>query len=151
MKKVLERIYIKEYRLLFKGKRDGFRSKDFHSKYDNKSYTISFVKKGRRFGGFTDVEWDQSNIWKKGSNSFIFSLDNNEIYYNKNSNYNIRCNSNYGPTFGGNDFLISDNCDKNNSYDNSGDSHDTKEKEYALARRNHFYIEDNEVYKIELE
>ena len=42
---------IKEYRLLFKGKRDGFRSKDFHSKCDNKSYTVSFVKskEGRRF------------------------------------------------------------------------------------------------------
>ena len=32
-----ERIWIKEYRLLFKGKRDGFGSKDFHSKCDNKS------------------------------------------------------------------------------------------------------------------
>ena len=92
---------IKEYRLLFKGKRDGFGSKDFHSKCDNKSYTVSFIKskEGRRFGGFTDVEWDQSDSWKKGSNGFIFSLDNNEIYYNKNSNCNIYCHSNYGPTF----------------------------------------------------
>ena len=42
---------IKEYRLLFKGKRDGFGSKDFHSKCDNKSYTVSFVKskEGRRW------------------------------------------------------------------------------------------------------
>ena len=108
---------IKEYRLLFKGKRDGFGSKDFHSKCDNKRYTVSFVKskEGRRFGGFTDVEWDQSGSYKKGANGFIFSLDNNEIYYNKNSNYNIYCHSSYGPTFGGGpDFGIYDNCDKNN-------------------------------------
>ena len=106
MKKVLEKIWIKEYKLLFKGKRDGFGSKDFHSKCDYKSYTVSFVKskEGRRFGGFTDVEWDQSDSFKKGSNGFIFSLDNNEIYYNKNSNYNIRCYSNYDPIFGGHDF-----------------------------------------------
>ena len=150
---------IKEYRLLFKGKRDGFGSKDFHSKCDNESYTVSFVKskEGRRFGGFTDVEWDQSNSYKKGSNGFIFSLDNNEIYYNEDSNYNIYCHSNYGPTFGGglfggHDFVISDNCDKNNeSYDDSGYSYDTKGKEYALAGTYKFYVEDYEVYKIEFE
>ena len=80
-------------------------------------------------------------------------MDNNEIYYHKNSNYNIRCNSNYGPTFGGGfaDFVISDNCDKNNSYDNSGYSYDTKGKKYALAGTNQFYVEDYEVYKIESE
>ena len=79
-------------------------------------------------------------------------MDNNEIYYNKNSNYNIRCNSNYGPTFGGNDFLISDNCDKNNeSHDRSGYSYDTKGNKYALAGTKYFYVEDYEVYKIELE
>ena len=143
---------IKEYRLLFKGKRDGFGSKDFHSKCDNNSYTVSFIKskEGRRFGGFTDVEWDESDSYKKGSNGFIFSLDNNEIYYNKDSNYIIYCRSNYGPTLGArSDFYISDNCDKNNkSFDCSGDSYDTKGKKYALAGREYFYVEE---YKIELE
>ena len=77
-------------------------------------------------------------------------MDNNEIYYNKDSNYNIYCHSNYGPTFGGgHDFLISDNCDKNNeSDDHSGNSYDTKGKKYALAGREYFYVEE---YKIELE
>ena len=79
-------------------------------------------------------------------------MDNNEIYYNKNSNYNIYCYSDCGPTFGGGaDFCISDNCDKNKSYDNSGDSYDTKGKKYALAGTKYFYVEDYEVYKIELE
>ena len=122
---------------------------------NDKSYSVSFVKskEGRRFGGFTDVEWDQSASYKKGSNVFIFSLDNNEIYYNIDSNYNIYCNINYGPTFGiGADFRISDNCDKNNdSYDNSGCSYDTKGKKCALAGTSTFYVEDYEVYKIELE
>ena len=111
------------------------------------------LKEGRRFDGFTDVEWDQSDRFKEGSNGFIFSLDNNEIYYNKDSNYNIYCYSDCGQTFGGGaDFCISDNCDKNNnSYDNSGFSYDTKGKKYALAGTNKFYVEDYEVYKIELE
>ena len=35
---------------------------------NDKSYTVSFVesKEGRRFGGFTDVEWDQSVSYKEG-------------------------------------------------------------------------------------
>ena len=70
-------------------------------------------------------------------------MDNNEIYYNKNSNYNIFCRSDLGPTFGGYDFYIYDNCDKNNnSFDNSGDSYDTKGKEYALAGTYNFYVEE---------
>ena len=74
-------------------------------------------------------------------------MDNNGIYYNKNSNYKIYCDSDYGPIFGGgNDFLISNNCDKNNnSYDNSGCSYDTKGKKYALAGTCNFYVEDYEV------
>ena len=79
-------------------------------------------------------------------------MDNKEIYYNKNSNYNIYCYSDYGPIFGGGyDFCINDNCDKNNSYDNSGYSYDTKGKENALTGKDYFYVEDYEVYKIELE
>ena len=80
-------------------------------------------------------------------------MDNNEIYYNKDNNYNIYCYSSYGPTFGGApDFCIYDNCDKNNiSYDKSGISYDTKGKKYALAGTCNFYVEDYEVYKIELE
>ena len=75
-------------------------------------------------------------------------MDNNEIYYNKYSNYNIYCDSNCGPAFGGGrNFLISDNCDKNKSFDNSGHSYDTKGK----IRTELFYVEDYEVYKIELE
>ena len=146
---------IKEYKLLYRGSRDGFGAKDFHNKCDGYKYTVTFVKtkEGRRFGGFTDAIWDQSGSWKTGSNGFIFSLDNKEIYYNKNSSYNIYCRSDLGPTFGGgSDFHISDNCDKNNnSYDNSNHSYDTNGKKYAFAGTYNFYIENYEVYKIDLE
>ena len=76
---------INKYTLLFRASRDGYRASNFHSKCDGKSNTVTLVETmtGRRFGGFTDAQWDQSSSYKTGSNGFIFSLDNNEIYYNK--------------------------------------------------------------------
>ena len=83
----------------------------------------------------------------------FFSLNDKAIYYNKNSSYNIRCDSSYGPTFGGgHDFYLCDNCNtSNSSYDSSNHSYDTKGKNYALAGNSSFYVKDYEVYQLELE
>ena len=146
---------VKNYKLLFRATRDGFQSNKFHEKCDGKNYTITFVITtiGRRFGGFTDQAWDQSANYKTGSNGFIFSLDNKEIYYNKNSSYNIYCHSSYGPTFGnGSDFRLSDNCNQNNnSYNSSDNSYNTYGKKCAMAGTYNFWVKDYEVYQIELE
>ena len=146
---------INKYTLLFRASRDGYRASNFHSKCDGKSNTVTLVETttGRRFGGFTDAQWDQSSSYKTGSNGFIFSLDNNEIYYNKNSNNNIYCHSSYGPTFGGgNDFYICDSCNSSNSsYDNSGNSYETNGKQYALASSYNFLVRDYEVFQLELQ
>ena len=146
---------VKKNELLFRASRDGYKAETFHEKCDLKGYTITFVLTSinRRFGGFTDVSWAQNSSYKSGSNGFIFSLDNKEIYYNKNASYNIYCNKGYGPTFGsGYDFQISDNCNKNNeSSDDSNNSYETNGKKYALAGSNYFIVKDYEVYKIDLE
>ena len=146
---------VKNYKLLFRASRDGFRANDFHSKCDGKNYTITFVitSIGRRFGGFTDQAWDQSGNYKTGSNGFIFSLNNKEIYYNKNSSYNIRCHSSYGPSFGGGyDFYICDNCNTSySSYNNSDHSYETYGKKCVMAGTYNFYVKDYEVFQIELE
>ena len=146
---------INKYTLLFRASKDGYRASNFHSKCDGKSNTVTLVETttGRRFGGFTDAQWDQSSSYKTGSNGFIFSLDNNEIYYNKDNQYNIYCNSSYGPTFGGgNDFYICDSCNSSNSsYDNSGNSYETNGKQYALASSYNFLVRDYEVFQLELQ
>ena len=146
---------IKKYTLLFRASKDGFKAGNFHSKCDGKNNTVTLVEatNGKRFGGFTDAAWDQSNSYKTGSNGFIFSLDDKSIYYNKNSAYNIYCNSIYGPTFGGGfDFRLCDNCDSSNSsYDNSGHSYETNGKKYAMAGESSFLVKDYEVYLLELE
>ena len=146
---------VKKYELLFRATRDGFQSKNFHEKCDGKSYTVTFVitSIGRRFGGFTDQSWDQTGSYKTGSNGFIFSLDNKEIYYNKNNSYNIYCNSSYGPSFGGGyDFYLCNNCNTEySSYNESDNSYQTYGKKCAMAGTYNFYVKDYEVYKIELE
>ena len=146
---------INKYTLLFRASRDGYKASNFHSKCDGKSNTVTLVETmtGRRFGGFTDAQWDQSSSYKTGSNGFVFSLDNNEIYYNKDNSYNIYCNSSYGPTFGGgNDFYICDSCNSSNSsYDNSGNSYETNGKQYALASSYNFLVRDYEVFQLELQ
>ena len=55
---------IKNYELLFKASRDGYKSYDFHQKCDGNNYTLTFIltKEGRRFGGFTDLSWDGTSF-----------------------------------------------------------------------------------------
>ena len=70
-----------KWSLLYRATRDGFGAKDFHSKCDNHSNTLTIFKAKQSsniFGGFTSVEWDSSNGWKSDLNAFIFSLTNKD-------------------------------------------------------------------------
>ena len=146
---------VKYFNLIFRASRNGYRAEDFHQKCDGKKNTIVVVqaRNGKRFGGFTEAKWDKSNGYKTGNHGFLFSLDKREIYCNKNNNYDIYCYSDKGPTFGGgHDLFIDDNCNKNNeNYDNSSHSYDTEGQKNALAGTKYFYVEDYEVYQLELE
>jgi hypothetical protein len=99
-----------KWSLLYRATRDGFGSKDFHSKCDKRSNTLTILKaKGSSyvFGGFTTVDWDCSGDYKSDPNAFIFSLTNKDkrpikIKINPNKHQSaIRCHSSIGPTFGG--------------------------------------------------
>ena len=51
-----------QWHLLFRASRDGFASRNFHSKCDNKGPTITVVKSGGYiFGGFTEQSWTSKN------------------------------------------------------------------------------------------
>ena len=147
---------IKNYKLLIRGSEDGFGSVDFHNKCDGNNFTVSFIETtdGRRFGGFTEETWDE-NKWKMAPKSFIFSLDNMEIYYCKSGKKAIDCykkDDKHFLAFGeGHDFKLYDKCNVNNSsYDESGNSYDTKGKTSALAGAHNFCVKDYEVFKINL-
>ena len=110
-------LFFERMHILIRGTRDGFGSKDFHSKCDGYSNTLTIVKaKGSEFifGGYTMVSWDCSSGFKSDPNAFLFSLTNGDkrpvkmkVDPNK-SQYAIRCDSRCGPSFGG-DICIANN------------------------------------------
>ena len=145
---------IKKFTLLFRASRDGYSSSNFHSKCDGKVNTLILVEttNRRRFGGYTECQWDQNNSYKPGPYSFIFSFDNKKIYYNKNGSNSIYCHSSYGPYFGSSpDFYICNGCNSSNSSENMGNCYENDGKKYPLTGSNNFLVSDYEVYLLELE
>jgi hypothetical protein len=68
-----------KWSLLYRGTRDCFSTKDFHSKCDDHPNTLTILKAKQSsyiFGGFTSVAWDRSFFYKPDPNAFLFSLTN---------------------------------------------------------------------------
>jgi hypothetical protein len=150
---------IQKCELLLRGSRDGFGAKEFHSKCDGQNFTVVLIQttKGRKFGGFTEETWDQSESFKNGPKSFIFSIDQKEIYYYKEGG-SIYCHKlEQDPqvilSFGeGKDFKLFDKCNEtDNNYERAGKTFETNEKAHPLVGEYNFRVEDYEVYKIYLE
>ena len=144
---------ISNFELIYQASNDGFGYKNFHKKCDGKNNTIVlvFTDNNRIFGGFTELKWDNFSEWKIGIKGFIFSINDNKIYYSK-SNYQIICRSYYEPKFK-NGFQINSINNDNYGYDLTeinGDF-DIKGKKYALAGQYDFTIKDYAVLRINLE
>jgi hypothetical protein len=157
-----------KWSLLYRGTRDGFGAKDFHSKCDGHSNTLTIFKaKGSSyiFGGYTTVKWEscpKPGKAKSDPNAFIFSFTNNDnrplkmkIDPNKHQ-YAILCFSVYGPIFGV-DICIANNANTTiDSYSKLG--HTYKHPQYAqgtdeaktfLAGSHKFQLDEIEVYQKE--
>ena len=91
------------FNLLYKGTRDGDKSRTFHNLCDNKNNIIVFVEttKNRKFGGFCSVGYKSEGGYQKDDTAFIFSLDKLKYYNVKKGGDAIYCDINYGPLFDG--------------------------------------------------
>jgi hypothetical protein len=149
----------------------GYGAKDFHSKCDGHSNTLTILKakySSYIFGGFTSVYWEVGTqargTWKSDPNAFIFSLtnkDNRPIKMKIKTNFHqsaIRCHSEYGPTFGGgHDIYVANNANLTmDSVSNLGHSYrhpqydeGTNEAKTFLAGSFEFQLDEIEVYKKE--
>jgi hypothetical protein len=121
-----------KWTLLYRGTRDGFRARDFHSKCDAHNNTLTILKtfgSSYIFGGFTSIGWDSRGGFKSDPNAFLFSLtnkDNQSIKMRQiHSTYSIFCHSTCGPSFGiSHDLHIcNDSNTKEDCYSNLGDSY----------------------------
>eukprot|EP01080_Neovahlkampfia_damariscottae_P008326 gene8326-150_t len=124
----------KDWKLLYKASKDGYQCKNFHSKCDGESNTITIITSGKYiFGGYTPARWSKNGNYTFNNGTFLFSLvnpsnvapcqfPNNGLYHS--NTYSIYSKNNYGPTFGGgHDLYISNNCNTNSqSYSNLGHS-----------------------------
>ena len=101
-----------KFRLIFQTSKNGNLISTFYNKVNDISPTLILIKSkaGHIFGGYTSVTWEQTGIYKKDENSFLFSLDNKKKYpikkdYIENAIYGC---SSYFAFGGGFDLLIYD-------------------------------------------
>lgn len=117
-----------KWKLLYSGSRDGFGSKDFHSRCDNEPATLTIIKSenGNIFGGYTEAAWSVKNGPVTDPRALLFSLVN--VFKTpckmKNTGQNaIVSNQEYGPVFGNNDIFIANNSNVSNTSSSSFPSH----------------------------
>ncbi|KAF0421272.1 kinase-like protein [Gigaspora margarita] len=140
-----------EFKLIFKGSKDGFSVSDIHKLCDHKSMTVLVIKvsgSDEILGGFNPLEWKSvSNKYAKTDKSFIFSFKNNKSILSrvKNEKKAIYYDSDFGPSFGGsNDLFLVHNLIVKNKWS-------CKRKNYSKAIRDsegYFKVDEFEVFEI---
>ena len=95
---------IKQLKKLYQATIDGGDPENFHLKCDNIPNTLVLIKSegNRKFGGFTPIPWKSEGDYldDKEMKTFVFSLDNKEIYSLKENNKAVFHSKNNGPCFG---------------------------------------------------
>ena len=153
------------WKLIYRGTRDGFGAKDFHRECDGVAKTVTIIKttNGNIFGGYTDLPWSSPTKITDyiDNNAFIFSLVNEKnqpfISMPKNKEGSISCVSHCGPAFGKKSlnrdlYIYSDSNINTESYSLLGNSFEltgiSRDDEFILAGSEHFKTVEIEVYRI---
>jgi hypothetical protein len=147
------------WRLQYRGSRDGFQAKTFHSSCNNKGPTLTIVQctKGYVFGGYARVPWTSSGSYRSDPNAFLFTLSNPSNlaptkFARTGSGNELYDETSYGPTFGsGHDLYIADQCNSNTtsrstlgySFSNSSGSSS------VLTGTKNFQVKEIEVFVME--
>jgi TLD len=134
-------------------------AKQFHEKCDGQTNTLVIIKSGQYIaGGFTEVAWKSpAYIYEyvpvtSSTQAFLYSVNRQLIFYNKDPKKAIFCDKSWGPVFGFSDLSVKGNyklrnegCVKNQSY-----SYVDEEEPYSeLFGERVFTIDEYEVYKLE--
>eukprot|EP00347_Sterkiella_histriomuscorum_P004937 403358509 len=151
----------KQYKLLYKGTRDGFYASSFHQQCDNQGPTVCFIQSeyGQVFGGYTSIPWKKTDDWikHKDDTAFVFSLSKRSIHKQfKNKNSAVQHWKGLFCYFGENgDICLNHNCDKEtvswchlgSTYNlPNGYDYNTDEGNSYLGGYHQFKVLDIEVY-----
>lgn len=141
---------------IYKASCNGDNINAFHKYCKNIPNTLILIitDEKRRFGGFTQAEWDDMNRNKFDDKAFLFSLDNFEIYpiLDKYKDKAINCREDfYAPIFGDDLYLFdgffSSQLNKTNEkYYNYSKS--KIDNDYKLNGQEYFTVTEMEVYQV---
>jgi hypothetical protein len=130
---------ISRFVLVYRGSRDGFTARAFHTKVDSYQKTFTIVKSdyGNIFGGYTEVGWSGATGNRNESNALIYSLQNQynkpivlRAGPNKNSIYVVPTYFAVFGNYNAYDIYIADNCD---TVANSGSQLGSSSSSYTSA------------------
>ena len=99
----------KDWRLIYKASRDGFRASDFHRMSDGKGENLGVIKSsnGFLFGWWTPLGWKSAYDWATDASTFIFTLTNPAgipaKYKNIQPELALNYNTGQGPILGNGD------------------------------------------------
>jgi hypothetical protein len=151
----------KQFTLLWRGSRDGFRGDEFHNRCDGHANTLTVIldMKGNIFGGFTPVEWvsRHGNKADPSLKSFIFTLKNPHNVPARSFRLKaeqkfgaILCRSGWGPCFW--DILVWEDGDPNYSHTQYFGEHYTNDTgldgKTFFTGTNKFQAKEIEVFEI---
>ncbi|RHZ83257.1 hypothetical protein Glove_99g112 [Diversispora epigaea] len=94
-----------EFKLIVRGRRDGFSPETFHQKCETIPRTIVVFKMNKTnalYGGYNPLDWKFDRTTK---DSFIFNFDDNKADINRLTRVAIHKRQGYGPCFGHEDLL----------------------------------------------
>ncbi|GBB92837.1 hypothetical protein RclHR1_20630003 [Rhizophagus clarus] len=152
-----------EFKLIFRGSRDGFTADDFHKICDNQSRTVTIIKvrdSTEILGGYNPIEWKNNrNIFiKYGTtrDSFIFSFLNKEnietclISRVQNKARAVGYCNIYGPSFGGGDLTIygGDHRGEVSLCNKTSYCIKTSYEKQIRKTEEHFSVEEYEVFQV---
>jgi hypothetical protein len=122
---IFGRFRAKEFRLLYRGSRDGFGAANFHTRCNGHRHTVTLILStdGWIFGGYTPVAWNSrgTGVADPTRQSFVFTIKNPHnlrarVFIQKAEDNAINDKPSYGPIFGGgHDLVVCDNCRNANS------------------------------------
>jgi hypothetical protein len=151
-----------EFRLLYRGSRDGFRAEDVHRCCDNRGRTLTVILSDNDsiFGGYSTLPWTSQGSWvlDSGPKCFLFTIKNPHdlpprIFARKQGDWAILDKGGIGPTFGGgHDLHVCDQCHTaKGSYTYPGRSYNNDTglaREVVFTGAQSFLVKQIEVFEV---